>query len=278
MNLSPPVFKQNTKSLGTKKIADGSQLTCYPQALISSAIVNYWSVKEIAIKCGRLKSTRSPKFFDNFNGRSLDDRQAKTVAERINYMALREHSANLQHLASLDKIIGDKAFVESLSGEAQYGFNIRFAHPHRQDRLILYAIKQNMCENITAADFSRFFAIETDSPSIHGNYGGLTSLTAQAENFQQQLKRIADSVRLVQKLKQALATTKWTVNDLERYDSKIQVRFERGTAEELTAENILAANIVFFDASRKKQHPVAAQPIAVQPSPRIRPVTPRNGN
>lgn len=232
--------------------SDGSKLSCYHKALIASAVFSYWTVKEKAIAIGRLKNTRTPAFFDSFDGKVISDHEAKLVSGKITAMVNREHYANLSHVIenepffkNLDRFQG----VDSDSRRSQ--IKIRCTRQQAVNNNVMRML-HNGASNLQIADLQKFFWIHDSAKhfSFVVESDRAKSYESEFQNLETFITKVKNTVALVDRVAPLVSK----ITDLETHTyyyssaDKARIRFTFASASEPTAELILSAKIEAFKA------------------------------
>jgi len=226
--------------MAIRQKSDGSKLSPYQRAIIASAIFNYWTVKEKAKSSGRLKSTKSPKFFTTFDGKALAGREAERIVQKIDSYSVSEHFKNCVHLAKTEPLIHSAGETVIIDVEA---WRQRVIVRGAFDAIgsILYVIEHR--SNIHRSELSKDFFLHTGNANgfVFKISTGLNkSFSADYKDFSEFARKLNNTFRLANRLKHAVLGALGSDEPYYEYADP-RIHFDVAGQVQLTAEDILSS-------------------------------------
>jgi hypothetical protein len=230
-----------------KKASDGSKLSCYHKSLIASSIFNYWTVKEKAIALGRLKSTRTPSFFEKFDGREITNNDAKFLSSKVAATTNREHFENLKFITENNSYVKDGGDVVRIEPCMRRTY-IRFALAYPKSTCLNNVMRLLHAgnSNIPLAHLSDLFLIDSYNRGLtfHVGYERARTYSDEIVELGTFIEKVKRTVALTDKL--VLAAKKKIDFEVFNYysdRSRCYFQFDFNSANEPMAEDILNAKV-----------------------------------
>lgn len=221
---------------------------------LGRAILNYWSLKQEAIRLGRIKRCRAPSTLTDLYNSSPNDETIKSVAKKLTTVAKRETTSNIKYVMMQNPTIGNPEYFRKIKVNLRGGSIILTCSTEQEQRnKVLNLIQYH--SNIYLRDFRRFFLLPGYDTLYYSLYLPNNMFNQDSYSVENLIWENTEITSFISKVENSIKLTERIypyISDINNYYyNRPRLEF-LGVSNNMTAQEVLESAINVFYSGKTK--------------------------